>query len=89
MKPKPIWWGHGSGLVPVCYQRTTLGGRDALTINLRNSNEATGVPETVTVTTALTASGDLFYMIAVSPESDAGTFAGAFRNVQRSVQLNN
>lgn len=70
------------------YQRTTLAGRTGLTTTLSNVNEATGQAETVTLITTQLRNGDLFYMIAVAPQNDAGTFQSAFRNILNSVQLN-
>lgn len=69
-------------------QRTTLSGRNALTASFTNINEATGQSEVVTVVTTQLRDGRLFYMIAVAPQSDAGSFQNAFRNVMRSVQIN-
>ncbi|HYJ44982.1 MAG TPA: M48 family metallopeptidase [Pyrinomonadaceae bacterium] len=70
------------------YQRGTLGGRNALAINLANVNEATGRPEIVTLYTTLLRNGELFYMIAVAPQNDYNNFQGAFRNVLNSIRLN-
>lgn len=74
---------QGSG-----YQRTTISGRNALTTTLSNINEATGQAELVTVVTTQLRNGELFYMIAVTPQNESGTFQNAFRNVLRSIQLN-
>ena len=69
------------------YQRTTLSGRTALTTSLSNINEATGQPETVTAVTTQLRNGELFYMIAVTPQNESGTYQTAFRNILRSLQL--
>jgi Zn-dependent protease with chaperone function len=69
-------------------QRTTLSGRTAFTTSLTNTNEATGQREIVTVVTTQLRDGTLFYMIAVAPENEYGTYQAAFRNVMRSVQIN-
>jgi len=69
------------------YQRTTLSGRTALFTTLRNTNEATGQPENVRVITTQLRNGQLFYMIAVAPQSERG-FEGAFENILRSVRIN-
>jgi len=69
------------------YQRTTLSGRTALYTTLRNVNEATGRPENVRLITTQLRSGQLFYMIAVSPESERN-FDSAFQNILRSVRIN-
>jgi Zn-dependent protease with chaperone function len=70
------------------YQRTTLSGRTALTTTLSNINEATGQPEIITVVTTQLRNGQLFYMIAVTPQNESGNYQNAFRNILRSVQLN-
>jgi predicted Zn-dependent protease len=69
------------------YQRTTLSGRTALFTTLRNVNEATGRPENVRLITTQLRSGQLFYMIAVAPQSERN-FESAFQNVLRSVRIN-
>jgi Zn-dependent protease with chaperone function len=70
------------------YQRTTISGRTGLSMTLNNINEATGQPEIITVVTTQLRNGQLFYMIAVAPSRDFSSFQSAFRNVLRSVQLN-
>jgi hypothetical protein len=42
----------------------------------------------VTVITTQTRNGQLFYMIAVAPQNEYGTYQSAFRNILRTVQLN-
>ena len=70
------------------YQRGNISGRTALAINLTNTNEATGRPETIAVYTTLLRNGQLFYMIAVAPQNQYNSFQGAFRNVLSSVRIN-
>ena len=70
------------------YQRGSIDGRSALAINLSNVNEATGRSEIVTIYTTLLRNGDLFYMIAVAPQSDYSSFRAAFSNVLNSIRLN-
>jgi hypothetical protein len=70
------------------FQRTTIGGRSGLTTTLSNINEATGQPELVTVVTTQLRNGELFYLIAVAPENEWSSYQAAFRNILRSVQLN-
>lgn len=70
------------------YQRANLGGRNGLSTTLSNVNEATGQPETVTLITSQLRSGDLFFMIAVAPQSEARSFSTAFSNILRSIRLN-
>ncbi|HKP45926.1 MAG TPA: M48 family metallopeptidase [Pyrinomonadaceae bacterium] len=70
------------------YQRTTVSGRTGLSMTLRNTNEATGRAETITVITTRLRNGQLFYMIAVAPNTDFNSFQSAFGNILRSIQLN-
>jgi predicted Zn-dependent protease len=69
------------------YQRTTLGGRNALYATLSNVNEATGRPEVVRVITTQLRNGQLFYMIAVAPQNERN-FEGAFQQIMQSVRIN-
>ena len=69
------------------YQRTSINGRQALTIALNNTNEATGRPEIVQVITTQLRNGELFYMIAVSPDNELSNYQNVFQNIVRSLQL--
>jgi hypothetical protein len=69
------------------YQRTTLSGRTALFTTLSNINEATGRPESVRLITTQLRNGQLFYMIAVAPQSERN-FESAFQNILRSIRIN-
>ena len=69
------------------YQRTTVDGRQGLWATLTNVNEATGRPENIRVITTQLRNGQLFYMIAVAPQSERN-FESAFQNVLRSLRLN-
>jgi predicted Zn-dependent protease len=69
------------------YQRTTISGRNALFTTLSNVNEATGRPENVRVITTQLRNGQLFYMIAVAPESERN-FENAFQQIMQSVRIN-
>jgi predicted Zn-dependent protease len=69
------------------YQRTTLSGRNALFATLSNRNEATGRPEMVRVISTQLRDGQLFYMIAVAPQSERN-FETAFNTIMRSVRIN-
>ena len=68
--------------------RTTVGGRTGLTTTLTNVNEATGQAEVITLITTQLRNGQLFYMIAVAPENESASYQAAFRNVLRSLQIN-
>jgi len=70
------------------WQRTTIAGRTGLTSSLSHVNEATGQAESVTVVTAQLRNGQIFYMIAVAPQNELGSYQAAFRNVLSSVQIN-
>jgi predicted Zn-dependent protease len=80
--------GNGSMRQRSNLQRTTVGGRVGLTTTLSNVNEATGQAESVTVITTQLRNGQLFYMIAVAPENESASYQAAFRNILRSLQLN-
>jgi predicted Zn-dependent protease len=69
------------------YQRTTMSGRNALYTTLSNTNEATGRPENVRVITTQLRNGQLFYMIAVAPQSERN-FENAFQQVMQSIRIN-
>jgi len=69
------------------YQRTTIAGRTGLFATLSNVNEATGRPENVRLITTQLRNGQLFYMVAVAPQSERN-FENAFQAVLRSVQIN-
>lgn len=77
--PEIRWSGRSSS--------TTLGGRPALSSTLSNVSEVTGKPETLTLTTALTSNGQLFYLIGVSPESEAPLYAAPLDKVRQSLEL--
>jgi Zn-dependent protease with chaperone function len=70
------------------YMRTTIDGRNALSIALNNVNEATGRQEIVTVITTQLRDGQVLYMIAVAPNDDFGNYQNVFQNIVRSVQVN-
>lgn len=69
------------------YQRSSIDGRTALSTTLTNVNEATGQRENVTVVTTQLRNGELFFMIAVAPQSEARSFSGAFNTILRSIRL--
>ena len=68
--------------------RTTVAGRTGLTTTLSNTNEATGLPESVTLITTQLRNGQILYMFAVVPENESASYQAAFRNVLRSLQIN-
>ena len=68
------------------YQRTTVAGRSGLWTTLTNVNEATGRPENIRLITTQLRNGQLFYMIAVAPQSERN-FESAFQNVMQSLRI--
>jgi len=70
------------------YLRTTIDGRNALSIALNNVNEATGRQEIVTIITTQLRNGQVLYMIAVAPNDDFGNYQNVFQNILRSMQVN-
>jgi len=69
------------------YQRTSVAGRNGLSLSLSNTNEATGRPEVVNVVTTQMRSGELLYIITVAPETDYNNYQSIFQSILRSVQL--
>jgi hypothetical protein len=69
------------------YLRTTIDGRNAMSIALNNVNEATGRQEIVTVITTQLRNGGVLYMIAVAPNDDFANYQNVFQNILRSVQV--
>jgi Zn-dependent protease with chaperone function len=68
-------------------QRTTVDGRNAIASYLTNVNEATGRSENIRLITTQLRNGQLFYMVAVSPQGERN-YDAAFQNVLRSVRIN-
>jgi len=69
------------------YMRTTIDGRNAMSIALNNVNEATGRQEIVTIITTQLRNGEVLYMIAVAPNDDFANYQGVFQNILRSMQI--
>ena len=65
----------------------TMSGRAGLSVGLTNVNEATRQTESITLITTQLRNGDLFYMVAVAPQSEARSFTSSFNNILRSVRL--
>ena len=59
-------------------QRSSLAGRSGYSVQLTNVNEATGQRENVAMVTTQLRNGEVFYMIAVAPQSEARSFTNAF-----------
>ena len=77
--PQIRWSGRSSN--------TTLGGRQALSSTLSNVSEVTGGPETLSLVTALTTDGQLFYLIGVVPDAEAASYAAPLDKVRSSLTL--
>jgi len=80
--------GNGNLRQSTGFQRTTVAGRAGLTTSLTNVNEATGQAEVITVVTTQLRSGQLFYLIAVAPSNESGSYQSAFSSIYRTIQLN-
>jgi hypothetical protein len=80
--------GNGNLRARGNYQRTDVDGRYGLLITLGNTNEATGRPEIINVVTTQLRSGDLLYLITVSPENEYSSYQNTFLNILRSLRLN-
>jgi hypothetical protein len=70
------------------YRRGSLGGREALAMQLAGRSDVTGRNEIVTVYTTQMRDGNLFYFITIAPQNEAGTYNNAFSTIMRSLQLN-
>src|SRR6266849_3434202 len=80
--------GNGNLQARGNYQRMDVDGRYGLLITLGNTNEATGRSEIINVVTTQLRSGDLFYLITVSPENEYSGYQNTFLNILRSIRLN-
>jgi hypothetical protein len=69
------------------FDRVNLSGRPGLRTVLTNSQSATGQPESIVVFTTQLRDGNLFYAVAVAPQTDFGAYRGVFDKVIRSIQL--
>jgi hypothetical protein len=70
------------------YSRSTLAGRNAFTTVLTGRSPITNQTEVATVFTTQLRNGGLFYVVMVAPESESSSYNAAFRNVIRSIRLN-
>jgi hypothetical protein len=69
------------------YQRTTIAGRNAVSIGFSNVNEASGRNEVVGLVTTQLRNGDLLYVILVAPDTDYNNYQSVFQNILSSIQL--
>ena len=70
------------------FTRTNVNGRAALSATLVGRSPITGVNERVIIVTTTLGNGQVFYMAAVSPQNEYGTYQRAFNDILRSLQLN-
>jgi hypothetical protein len=69
------------------FRPTSIGGRDGLRATLQNVSEVTGEEERVQVLTTRLADGNLFYAIAVAPESVYDDYSPAFQRAIESLRF--
>lgn len=70
------------------FTRTSISGRLAYATQLSGRSPVSGQTEIVTVYTTQTRDGNLFYIVAVAPQSDYSRYNNAFSNMIRSIRLN-
>lgn len=70
------------------YTRTTINGRTAYSSVLSGRSPVTNRTEIATVYTTTLSDGQLFYMVTVTPQDEAANYNYAFRNLIRSIRLN-
>jgi hypothetical protein len=72
---------------PSGYDQVNVGGRQGLRTVVSNSQSATGQPESIAIFTTQLRDGNLFYAVAVAPQSDFNAYRGVFDKVIRSIKL--
>jgi hypothetical protein len=70
------------------YARANVGNREGLSVALSNVNEVTRRNEVITVYTTRLRNGSLFYMVAVAPRDEYGSYQRVFQSIVRTVELN-
>ena len=70
------------------FQRTSLGGRNAVATTLIGRSPLTRRDERVTIVVTSLGNGQVFYMAAVAPQDEFGTYQRSFTDIMRSLQLN-
>jgi hypothetical protein len=70
------------------FRRTTIDGRQALSVTLTGRSPITGRNEVVTLVTTMLRNGDLFYMAQVAPQDEFRNYGEAFRAVWNSLRIN-
>jgi len=69
------------------YRRESVGGHEGLSITLSNVSEATGRNEVINLVTAMLGNGEVFYLVAVAPESEFPSYQRTFQYIMRNVEL--
>ena len=69
-------------------QQFNLDGRTAMAASLRGRNPNTGMDERVTVVTRQLPDAHLIYMVFVTPEREASSYASVLNSVVQSIQIN-
>jgi hypothetical protein len=72
---------------PSGYQRSSVGGRDAVVAQLSNVSDVTGGEERISVYAALLDDGTLFYILGVAPRGEFTDYDPVFRNIARSIEF--
>jgi len=67
--------------------QVNLAGRPGLRTVLANNQSATGQAESIVIFTTQLRDGNLFYAVAVAPQTDFGSYRSVFDKVIRSIQL--
>jgi beta-barrel assembly-enhancing protease len=70
------------------YQRTRLGGHDALARRLSGTSRITNQREVVDVHTTMLNNGQLFYVVQVAPANERRQYTRAFNDMLQSLRLN-
>ncbi|MGI8493875.1 MAG: M48 family metalloprotease [Pyrinomonadaceae bacterium] len=70
------------------YSRVNIGGRQGYGTVLSGRSPVTNRNETTTIYTTQLRNGNLFYIVTVSPQTEASNYDYAFRNMIRSLRIN-
>ncbi len=71
------------------FSRTTISGRNAYTTVLSGRSPITNQTEVVNIYTTQLSNGSLLYVAMVAPQNESSRYNNAFRNMIRSIRLNN
>jgi hypothetical protein len=72
---------------PSSYDRTRIGGRQALHAELSNGSNTAGQQERIAVFAMLLPDGNLFYALGVAPRDRFSEYDAAFRRVIESIEI--